>query len=105
MAVDSSLEQDVNSRELKLLILNSLQTLFGDMGAAICFDIIKYEPCRAFLRVPAKDYVRLHLALTMITDREDRPCRIVIHKTSHSLASLTFSNDIVDGPENIISSD
>lgn len=100
--VDNPLEQDVNSRELKVLILNSLRALFGDMGAAICFDIVKYQPCRAFLRVAAKDYVRLHLALTMITARLDRPCRILIHKTSHSLASLTFSNAVVDEPENII---
>ena len=47
---------DMDIRGLKLMILTMLKSLFGDNGAAIPVDILKFnqKQLRAYLRFPAK---------------------------------------------------
>ena len=50
----STVEMDI--RGLKLMILTMLKSLFGDNGAAIPCDILKFnqDQLRAYIRFPAK---------------------------------------------------
>lgn len=49
-------EDGIGVREYKLIMMSAIDTLFGEVGAKIQFDILKFreEDCRAYIRVVAR---------------------------------------------------
>lgn len=70
--------------------MQAVKTLFGEIGASVTVDILKYNPDtrRAILRVPADFYVKLHSSLTLCGEYEGIHCAYRVHKTSPLLLTL-----------------
>ncbi|RWS17325.1 ribonuclease P protein subunit p14-like isoform X2 [Dinothrombium tinctorium] len=85
---------NIHERTFKIIIMSALKSLFGDVGAAINVDIIKYDSSekRAFIRFPAKQFVRVRSALTLLSSWEKQNCTFRIHKICHSLSSLPIES-------------
>ncbi|KAH9530111.1 ribonuclease P protein subunit p14 [Dermatophagoides farinae] len=88
----------IEVREFKLIIMNAIDSLLGEIGSKIQFDILKYRnnDCRALIRLLARDYVKFHLCLSLLNEWKDSRCQFIIHKTSHCLASIVVSDSIED---------
>jgi len=110
----------LDEQQLRLLILTSISSLFGEAAYSIQFDIIKYRSTpapRAYIRVLGRDYVRFRIALSLTSqcinpscgnkkrkledddkekEEEAYPCQFIIYKACHSLASLPVVFNIED---------
>ncbi|KAJ9599245.1 hypothetical protein L9F63_010247 [Diploptera punctata] len=70
--LDVSIEIEEGKREISAVyfknhIIQALKTLFGEVGASINVDILKYQSAtkRAILRCPSDSYVKLLSSLTL----------------------------------------
>ncbi|XP_034550460.1 ribonuclease P protein subunit p14 isoform X2 [Notolabrus celidotus] len=77
--------------DLKQFIITGLKNLFGEVGAALSFDLLKYdeETLTSFLRVPSRDLVRLWSSLTLLGSYKNRACAFRVLQVSPYLLSLT----------------
>ncbi|XP_075881294.1 ribonuclease P protein subunit p14 isoform X2 [Nelusetta ayraudi] len=77
--------------ELKLFIITGLRNLFGEVGAALNFDLLKYDEntLTAFLRVDSKSLVKLWSSLTLLGCYQDQPCAFRVLQVSPFLLALT----------------
>ncbi|GLV40520.1 uncharacterized protein CBL_04321 [Carabus blaptoides fortunei] len=64
--------RDITHAFFKKHVMQAVKTLFGEIGASVTVDILKYNPDtrRAILRVPAEFYVKLHSSLTLCGEYE-----------------------------------
>ena len=80
--------------EFRLLISQCLKELYGDVGAAIQVDVLKYnsDNMAAILRVPSAGYVQLRSALTLCGSIMDNSCAIHVFQASAHLMALAYNS-------------
>lgn len=62
--------------------MQSMTSLFGEIGASVSVDVLKYQNRRAILRVPEDYYVKLHSSLTLAGSYEGKRCAYRVHRVS-----------------------
>ncbi|KAI3369749.1 hypothetical protein L3Q82_024575 [Scortum barcoo] len=80
--------------ELKLFIISGLRSLFGEVGAALTFDLLKYDEdtLTALLRVYSKGLVKLWSSLTLLGSYQNQGCAfrvLQVSRVSPFLLALT----------------
>ncbi|XP_040890618.1 ribonuclease P protein subunit p14 isoform X2 [Toxotes jaculatrix] len=77
--------------ELKQFIITGLNSLFGEVGAALTFDLLKYdeETLTAFLRVYSRGLVKLWSSLTLLGSYQNQACAFRVLQVSPFLLALT----------------
>lgn len=77
--------------ELKQFIISGLKSLFGEVGAALTFDLLKYDEdtLTAFLRVGSSGLVRLWSSLTLLGSYQNQACAFRVLQVSPFLLALT----------------
>jgi len=83
-------DREITPAFFKNHIIKSIKQLFGEAGAAVPVDVLKYHSVekRAILRVPNDHYVKLRSSLTLTGDYEGTSCVYNIHKASPLLLAL-----------------
>ncbi|XP_024126751.1 ribonuclease P protein subunit p14 isoform X2 [Oryzias melastigma] len=90
------LELEDNSKrlsavELKHFIITGLKNLHGEVGAALNFDVLKYdeETLTALLRVHSSGLVKLWSSLTLLGSYQNQSCAFRVLQVSPFLLVLT----------------
>ncbi|XP_026163387.1 ribonuclease P protein subunit p14 [Mastacembelus armatus] len=87
--------QDASTRlsavELKQFIITGLKSLYGEVGAALNFDLLKYDEdtLTALLRVYSRGLVKLWSSLTLLGSYQNQACAFRVLQVSPFLLSLT----------------
>uniref|UniRef100_A0A3P9QDN0 Ribonuclease P/MRP 14 subunit n=1 Tax=Poecilia reticulata TaxID=8081 RepID=A0A3P9QDN0_POERE len=81
----------VSAIDLKTFITSCLRSLFGEVGAALNVDVLKYdeETLTALLRVPSRGLVKLWSSLTLQGFYQNRVCAFRVLQVSPFLLALT----------------
>ncbi|XP_069006799.1 ribonuclease P protein subunit p14 [Embiotoca jacksoni] len=75
--------------ELKQFIITGLKTLYGEVGAALTFDLLKYDDLTALLRVYSRGLVKLWSSLTLLGSYQNQTCAFRVLQVSPFLLALT----------------
>lgn len=77
--------------ELKQFIITGLKSLYGEVGAALNFDLLKYdeETLTGFLRVCSRGLVKLWSSLTLLGSYQNQACAFRVLQVSPFLLALT----------------
>lgn len=77
--------------ELKQFIITGLKALHGEVGAALNFDLLKYDEdtLTALLRVSSSGLVKLWTSLTLLGSYQNQDCAFRVHQVSPFLLALT----------------
>nr|XP_046240839.1 ribonuclease P protein subunit p14 [Scatophagus argus]XP_046240840.1 ribonuclease P protein subunit p14 [Scatophagus argus]XP_046240841.1 ribonuclease P protein subunit p14 [Scatophagus argus]XP_046240842.1 ribonuclease P protein subunit p14 [Scatophagus argus] len=77
--------------DLKQFIITGLRSLYGEVGAALTFDLLKYdeETRTAFLRVCSRGLVKLWSSLTLLGSYQNQACAFRVLQVSPFLLALT----------------
>uniref|UniRef100_A0A667Y2T0 Uncharacterized protein n=2 Tax=Myripristis murdjan TaxID=586833 RepID=A0A667Y2T0_9TELE len=77
--------------ELKQLIVSGLSSLFGEVGAALPFDLLKYdeEALTGILRVHSRGLVKLWSSLTLLGSYQNEACAFRVLQVSPFLLALS----------------
>ncbi|KAM4588648.1 ribonuclease P protein subunit p14 isoform 2-T2 [Odontesthes bonariensis] len=77
--------------ELKHFIITGLKNLHGEVGAALNFDVLKYDEdaLTAFLRVYSSGLVKLWSSLTLLGFYQNQACAFRVLQVSPFLLALT----------------
>lgn len=77
--------------ELKQFMITGLKNLFGEVGAALNFDLLKYDEDTliSLLRVPSRGLVRLWSSLTLLGFYRNQACAFRVLQVSPYLLSLS----------------
>lgn len=77
--------------ELKQFIITGLRSLYGEVGAALNFDLLKYDEdtLTAFLRVYSRGLVKLWSSLTLLGSYQNQACAFRVLQVSPFLLALT----------------
>ncbi|XP_077458711.1 ribonuclease P protein subunit p14 [Stigmatopora argus] len=77
--------------DFKQFIIDGLRALHGEVGAALQFDVLKYDEdtLTAFLRVSKSDLVKLWSSLTLAGKYKRQTCAFRVLQVSPFLLSLT----------------
>uniref|UniRef100_A0A665VL34 Ribonuclease P/MRP 14 subunit n=2 Tax=Echeneis naucrates TaxID=173247 RepID=A0A665VL34_ECHNA len=77
--------------ELKQFIITGLKSLYGEVGAALNFDVLKYDAdtLTAFLRVYSRGLVKLWSSLTLLGSYQNQACAFRVLQVSPFLLALT----------------
>ncbi|XP_060897267.1 ribonuclease P protein subunit p14 [Labrus mixtus] len=77
--------------DLKQFIITGLKSLHGEVGAALTFDLLKYdeETLTALLRVASKGLVKLWSSLTLLGFYQNQACAFRVLQVSPYLLSLS----------------
>nr|XP_019952268.1 PREDICTED: ribonuclease P protein subunit p14 [Paralichthys olivaceus]XP_019952269.1 PREDICTED: ribonuclease P protein subunit p14 [Paralichthys olivaceus] len=77
--------------ELKQFIITGLKSLHGEVGAALPFDVLKYDEDKrtAFLRVYSRGLVKLWCSLTLLGSYQNQACAFRVLQVSPFLLALT----------------
>ncbi|XP_049894932.1 ribonuclease P protein subunit p14 [Epinephelus moara] len=77
--------------ELKQFIITGLNSLYGEVGAALNFDLLKYDEdtLTALLRVYSKGLVKLWSSLTLLGSYQNQACAFRVLQVSPYLLALT----------------
>lgn len=77
--------------ELKQFIITGLKSLFGEVGAALDFDLLKYneDTLTGFLRVYSWGLVKLWSSLTLLGSYQNQACAFRVLQVSPYLLALT----------------
>ncbi|RVE72478.1 hypothetical protein OJAV_G00042210 [Oryzias javanicus] len=94
MKVHLELEDNSNrlsAVELKHFIITGLKNLYGEVGAALNFDVLKYdeETLTALLRVHSSGLVKLWSSLTLLGSYQNQSCAFRVLQVSPFLLALT----------------
>ncbi|XP_053202566.1 ribonuclease P protein subunit p14-like [Panonychus citri] len=95
ISIETQLKKlDICPRNLKLMLISFMKDAFGDYGVSIPIDVMSFsnKDCRAFIRFPARDSVRVQSALALAHTWENRSIHIMIHKISHAISSLCLNS-------------
>ncbi|XP_072025523.1 ribonuclease P protein subunit p14-like [Amphiura filiformis] len=84
----------VEEVRFKAVILKALKQLHGDSGAAIPFDILRYNKRKmeAILRVQSSCLVKLWSALTLFGEYAELVCAFRVHQVSGHLMALAVDS-------------
>lgn len=82
--------QEVTPAFFKKNIVEALKKLFGEIGASVTIDILKFNPktLRAIIRVPKSHYIKLRGSLTLCGRYEGHKCIYIVHKATPLLLAL-----------------
>ncbi|XP_071351652.1 ribonuclease P protein subunit p14 isoform X2 [Trachinotus anak] len=77
--------------ELKQFIITGLKNLYGEVGAALTFDLLKYneDTLTALLRVYSRGLVKLWSSLTLLGSYQNQACAFRVLQVSPFLLALT----------------
>ncbi|XP_039860325.1 ribonuclease P protein subunit p14 [Simochromis diagramma] len=77
--------------ELKYFIITGLKSLYGEVGAALNFDVLKYDEgtLTALLRVFSRSLVKLWSSLTLLGSYQNKACAFRVLQVSPFLLALT----------------
>ncbi|XP_022597882.1 ribonuclease P protein subunit p14 isoform X2 [Seriola dumerili] len=77
--------------DFKQFIITGLKSLFGEVGAALNFDLLKYneETLSAILRVYSRGLVKLWSSLTLLGSYQNQACAFRVLQVSPFLLALT----------------
>ncbi|KAG7493649.1 ribonuclease P protein subunit p14 [Solea senegalensis] len=77
--------------ELKHFIITGLKNLYGEVGAALSFDLLKYDEdtLTALLRVYSRGLVKLWSSLTLLGSYQNQACAFRVLQVSPFLLALT----------------
>ncbi|XP_030277123.1 ribonuclease P protein subunit p14 [Sparus aurata] len=77
--------------DLKQFIISGLKSLYGEVGAALTFDLLKYDEdtLTAFLRVNSRGLVKLWSSLTLLGSYQNQACAFRVLQVSPFLLALT----------------
>uniref|UniRef100_A0A1A7X4J5 Uncharacterized protein n=1 Tax=Iconisemion striatum TaxID=60296 RepID=A0A1A7X4J5_9TELE len=77
-------EARLNAVELKSFIITSLKDLHGEVGAALHFDVLKFdeESLTAVLRVSSRGLVKLWSSLTLQGSYQSQACAFRVLQVS-----------------------
>lgn len=77
--------------DLKQFIITGLKSLYGEVGAALNFDLLKYDEdtLTAFLRVSSRGLVKLWSSLTLLGSYQNQACAFRVLQVSPFLLALT----------------
>ncbi|XP_056130527.1 ribonuclease P protein subunit p14 [Lampris incognitus] len=94
LKVSLVLENDgttLSAVELKQLIISALRSLYGEVGAAFPFDLLKYEEetLTAVLRVYSRGLVKLWSSLTLLGSCRNQSCAFRVLQVSPFLLALS----------------
>ncbi|XP_053576941.1 ribonuclease P protein subunit p14 isoform X2 [Bombina bombina] len=80
----------LNPAQFKHLIVSALKELHGEVGAAVPFDLLKYDENKlcGILRVLSSGLVKLWSSLTLLHHYQNRKCAFRIIQTSPFLLAL-----------------
>ncbi|XP_039972484.1 ribonuclease P protein subunit p14 [Xiphias gladius] len=87
--------QDESTRlsafEFKHFIITGLKSLYGEVGAALTFDLLKYDEdtLTALLRVYSRGLVKLWSSLTLLGSYQNQACAFRVLQVSPFLLALT----------------
>ncbi|CAF89200.1 unnamed protein product, partial [Tetraodon nigroviridis] len=81
--------------ELKYFIITGLKNVFGEVGAGLDFDVLKYseDTLTAFLRVPSRGLVKLWSSLTLLGSYQNQACAFRVLQEA-SLAKTFSAQDV-----------
>ncbi|XP_017140869.1 uncharacterized protein LOC108154921 [Drosophila miranda] len=76
-------------------ILNSLESLFGEIGGKTSLDIVKFSAAerRLILRVPQEFVERARIAVTLIGHYQEVPCHFQVLNASKNQLDFDSKND------------
>ncbi|XP_010873086.1 ribonuclease P protein subunit p14 [Esox lucius] len=94
MRISLELENESTSltaAQLKQLIVCGLRDLYGEVGGAFPFDLLKFEEhtLTGLLRVYSSGLVKLWSALTLLGSYQDELCAVRINQVSPFLLALS----------------
>jgi len=91
LEAENSAELDTSLSYLTSNILVSLQSIFGQVGAAIPFSVLSFnrETNRAILECPDTDLVKLRTALTLQNSYQGSACCYSVERVCPDLVSLS----------------
>ncbi|CAB1422067.1 unnamed protein product [Pleuronectes platessa] len=77
--------------EFKQFITSGLKSLYGEVGAALAFDVLKYNEDKrtALLRVNSRGLVKLWSSLTLLGSYQNQACAFRVLQVSPYLLALT----------------
>ncbi|XP_034440371.1 ribonuclease P protein subunit p14 [Hippoglossus hippoglossus] len=77
--------------EFKQFIISGLKSLYGEVGAALSFDLLKYNEDKrtALLRVYSRGLVKLWSSLTLLGSYQNQACAFRVLQVSPYLLALT----------------
>lgn len=80
--------------ELKQFIITGLKSLYGEVGVALTFDLLKYDEdtLTALLRVYSKGLVKLWSSLTLLGSYQNQACAFRVLQVSPYLLALTANS-------------
>ncbi|XP_061893473.1 ribonuclease P protein subunit p14 isoform X1 [Entelurus aequoreus] len=80
--------------DLKHFIITGLKSLFGEVGAALHFDLLKYDDdtLTALLRVCSRGLVKLWSSLTLLGSYKQQKCAFRVLQVSPFLLALTANS-------------
>ncbi|KAG7478153.1 hypothetical protein MATL_G00077240 [Megalops atlanticus] len=84
-------DKRMNAAHFKQLIISALKDLYGEIGAAFPFDVLKFEEntLTAVLRVYNSGLVKLWSALTLLGSYQNEPCAVQVKQVSPFLLALS----------------
>nr|XP_057910980.1 ribonuclease P protein subunit p14 isoform X3 [Doryrhamphus excisus] len=82
--------------DLKLFIITGLKSLYGEVGAALNFDLLKYDEdtLTALLRVCSRGLVKLWSSLTLVGSYQKQRCAFRVLQVSPFLLALTANQEL-----------
>eukprot|EP00731_Ephydatia_muelleri_P016560 Em0009g984a len=101
MAFEKEPDFQLDSKQFKAIIVHSLQTLHGQVGAAVPVDILQCHSQSAstltsIIRIPYHELVKVWSALTLLGTYNGFVCIIKVERASPSLLSLALSSRAFD---------
>ncbi|XP_038666433.1 ribonuclease P protein subunit p14 [Scyliorhinus canicula] len=81
----------LNAAHFKQLIVSALKDLHGEIGAALPFDVLKFEEetLTSILRVKSNGLVKLWSALTLLGSYQNQKCAFRVTQVSPFLLALS----------------
>ncbi|KAM9324167.1 ribonuclease P protein subunit p14 [Gastrophryne carolinensis] len=83
-------EVKLSAAQYKLLIVNALKELHGEVGSSFPLDLLKYDEntLSAILRVASSGFVKLWTSLTLLGQYQNQECSVRVIQTSPFLLAL-----------------
>uniref|UniRef100_UPI0037E97A49 ribonuclease P protein subunit p14 isoform X1 n=1 Tax=Semicossyphus pulcher TaxID=241346 RepID=UPI0037E97A49 len=80
--------------DLKQFIITGLKSLYGEVGAALTFDLLKYDEdtLTALLRVTSRGLVKLWSSLTLLGFYQNQACAFRVLQVSPYLLALSANS-------------
>ncbi|XP_067270861.1 ribonuclease P protein subunit p14 [Pseudorasbora parva] len=84
-------KRNISAAEFKQLMVRGLKDLYGEIGASIPFDLLKFDENKltGILRVYNSGLVKLWSALTLLGTCQNEPCAFRVTQVSPFLLALS----------------